>query len=123
MKNSLAWSLVSRGITVYSTPPTPNGSTALIGPEPPHYQDLTITLRHTVLGSTSLDEWSARHRILYLTTHNTTDLYLTTHNTTDLYLTTHNTTDLYLTTHNTHNRQTSKPWVRFEPTISADERP
>ena len=31
--------------------------------------------------------------------------------------------DLYLTTHNTHNRQTSKPWVGFEPTISAGEQP
>ena len=40
-----------------------------------------------------LDEWSARRR------------------------------DLYLTTHNTHNRQTSMPPVGFEPTISAGERP
>ena len=31
--------------------------------------------------------------------------------------------DLYLTTHNTHNTQTSKPWVGFEPTITAGERP
>ena len=31
--------------------------------------------------------------------------------------------DLYLTTHNTNNRQTSMPPVRFEPTISAGERP
>ena len=31
--------------------------------------------------------------------------------------------DLYLTTHNTHNRQTSMPAVRFEPTILAGERP
>jgi hypothetical protein len=28
-----------------------------------------------------------------------------------------------LTTHNTHNRQTSTPPVRFEPTVSAGERP
>jgi len=28
-----------------------------------------------------------------------------------------------LTTHNTHNIQTSMPWVGFEPTISAGERP
>ena len=41
---------------------------------------------------TPLDEWSARRR------------------------------DLYLTTHNTHNRQTSMPPVGFEPTISAGER-
>jgi len=31
--------------------------------------------------------------------------------------------DLYLTTHDTHNRQISMPPVRFEPTISAGERP
>jgi len=29
----------------------------------------------------------------------------------------------YLTKHNTHNRQTSMPPVRFEPTISAGEQP
>ena len=49
--------------------------------------------RRTTVGKTSLDEWSARRR------------------------------DLYLTTHNTHNRQTSMPPVGFEPTLSAGERP
>ena len=48
--------------------------------------------RNTV-GRTPLDEWSARPR------------------------------DLYLTTHNAHNIQTSMPLVGFEPTISAGERP
>jgi hypothetical protein len=48
--------------------------------------------RNTTVGRTPLDEWSARCR------------------------------DLYLTTHNTHNRQTSMLPVRFEPTISAGER-
>jgi hypothetical protein len=43
------------------------------------FRGFTITLRHTTLGRTPLDEWSARRR------------------------------DLYLTTHNTHNRQTSMP--------------
>ena len=42
---------------------------------------------------TPLDEWSARRR------------------------------DLYLTSHNTHNRQTAMPPVGFEPTISAGDRP
>ena len=42
---------------------------------------------------TFLDEWSARRK------------------------------DLYLTSHNTHNRQISVPPVGFEPTISAGERP
>ena len=51
------------------------------------------TQRRTRVGMTPLDEWSARRR------------------------------DLYLTTHNTHIRQTSKPPVGFEPTISAGERP
>jgi hypothetical protein len=38
---------------------------------PSHYRGFTITLRHTTLSRTSLDEWSARRRDLYLTTHNT----------------------------------------------------
>ena len=49
--------------------------------------------RRTTVGRTPLDEWSARRR------------------------------DLYLTTHSTHNRQTSMPPVGFEPTISAGKRP
>jgi hypothetical protein len=70
-----------------------NGSTAPSGPGPPHYRGFTITLRHTTLGSTPLDEWSARRR------------------------------DLYMTTHNTHNRHTSMPPAGFEPTIPSSERP
>ena len=54
---------------------------------------LDHTRRRTAVGRTPLDEWSARRK------------------------------DLYLTTHNTHNRQTSMPPVGFEPTISASERP
>jgi len=54
---------------------------------------LDHTQRRTTVGRTPLDEWSARCR------------------------------DLYLTTHNTHNRQTSIPPVGFEPTISASVRP
>jgi len=49
--------------------------------------------RRTTVGRTPLDEWPARRR------------------------------DLYLTTHNTHNRQTSMPPVGFEPTTPAGERP
>ena len=51
------------------------------------------TQRRTTVGRTPLDEWSARRR------------------------------DLYLTTHNTHNRQISMPPVGFEPTISVGARP
>jgi hypothetical protein len=54
------------------------------GPRPPPCRGSEITLRHTTLGRTPLDEWSARRR------------------------------DLYLTTHNTHKRQTSKPPKGFE---------
>jgi hypothetical protein len=52
---------------------------------------LDHTKRRTRIGRAPLDEWSARCR------------------------------DLYLTTHNTHNRQTSMTPVGFEPTISAGE--
>ena len=51
------------------------------------------TQRRTTVGRTPLDEWSARCR------------------------------DLYLTTHYTHNRQTSMLPVGFEPTISVGELP
>jgi hypothetical protein len=64
-----------------------------IGPGPPHYRGFTITLRHTALGSTSLDDWWACRR------------------------------DLHLTTHNTHTRQTSMPPAGFKPTIRTSERP
>ena len=53
---------------------------------------LDHTQRRNTVGRTPLDEWSARRR------------------------------DLYLTTHNTQNRQTSMPKVGFEPTFSAGER-
>ena len=56
----------------------------------------TRFLNHTqwlaTVGRTPLDKWSARHR------------------------------DLYLTTHNTHNRQTSMHPAGFEPTIPVSER-
>ena len=54
---------------------------------------LDHTRRRTTVGRTPLDEWSARRR------------------------------DLYLTTHDTHNRQISMPLVGFQPTISAGEWP
>ena len=54
---------------------------------------LDHTQRRTTVGRTPLDEWSARRR------------------------------DLYQTTHDTHNRQIFMPPVGFEPTISAGERP
>jgi len=38
------------------------------GPGSPHCPGFTITLRHTTLGRSPLDEWSASRRDLYLTT-------------------------------------------------------
>ena len=63
------------------------------GPRPSHYWGFMIILRHTTLGRTPLDEWSARR------------------------------TDLYLTTHNTYTWLTSMPPAGFEPAIPASERP
>jgi hypothetical protein len=54
---------------------------------------LDHTQRRSTVGRTLLDEWSARRR------------------------------DLYLTTHDTHNRQISMPKVGFKPNISVSERP
>jgi hypothetical protein len=54
---------------------------------------LDPTQRRTTVGSTPMDEWSARRR------------------------------DPYLTTHNTRNRQTLMPLAGFEPIIPASERP
>jgi len=61
--------------------------------EHPFLMFLDHTQRHTTVGRTPLDEWSARRK------------------------------DLYLTTQDTHNRQISLPAVGFEPKISAGERP
>jgi hypothetical protein len=44
------------------------------GPRPPHYGDFTITIRHTTLVRTPLDEGSARNRGLCMTTHNTPNI-------------------------------------------------
>jgi hypothetical protein len=41
------------------------------GPRPPHYRGFMIALRHTTVFSIPLNEWSARRRDIYLTTHNT----------------------------------------------------
>ena len=47
------------------------GTTAPNGPVSAHCQGFTITLRHTPLGCTPLDEGSSRRRDLHLTTDNT----------------------------------------------------
>jgi len=43
----------------------------LDSPRPPDYREFTMTLRHTTLSSTHLDEKSVRCREIYMTTHNT----------------------------------------------------
>jgi len=59
----------------------------------PPLRGFAVTLiGRTTLGRTPPDEWSARHK------------------------------DVYLITHNTHKRQTSLPPVEFEPTIPASQR-
>ena len=63
------------------------------GPRPRHFRGFIITLRPTTLGRTPLDEWSARRR------------------------------DLYLTTHYNNRRQTYLHPAGFEPTIPACQRP
>jgi len=70
-----------------------HGTTAPSGPGSRHSRCFTITITHTTVGRTPLDEWSARRR------------------------------DLYLTTHNTHKRQTSMLPTEFEPAIPTSERP
>jgi hypothetical protein len=65
----------------------------LLAYSPSFTRSLDYTQRRNTVGTTPLDEWSARRR------------------------------DFYLTTHNTHNRQTSVPPVWIEPKLSAGERP
>jgi hypothetical protein len=70
-----------------------HGAIAPSVPRPPHFRGFMITLRHTTLGRTPLDEWPTRRRTATFTTHNT------------------------------HKRQTSMPSAGFEPVIPASERP
>jgi hypothetical protein len=62
-------------------------------PGPPHYRGFTVSLRHTALSMTTLDEWSARRR------------------------------DFNLTTHNTHKKEITMLQAGFAPAIPASERP
>jgi hypothetical protein len=69
------------------------GAIAPIGARSAPYRGFEITLKHTTLGRTPLDKWSAQRR------------------------------DFYLTTHNTHKRNTTMLPAGFEPLIVASERP
>ena len=70
------------------------GATAPSGPGPPYSRGFCIKHNDSTQSvGLPMNDWSARRRVLYLTTHNT------------------------------QNRQTSMPPVGFEPTISAGEWP
>jgi len=56
--------LVKCGLLLRRSTPDPRG------PGPPHCRAFKITLRHSTLGKTPLDERSARRRDHYLTIHN-----------------------------------------------------
>jgi hypothetical protein len=62
---TLSFDFISRR-TFFSMPRQPPS-----GPRPPHCWGLETTVKHTTLGRTHLNEWTDRHRDLYLTTHNT----------------------------------------------------
>ena len=74
------------------SPTLPLGATASRGPGP-QYRGFAIILGNTTLGRTPLDEWLARRR------------------------------DLYLTTHNTHKTHTYMPAAEFENAIPTSEGP
>ena len=57
-----------------SLPPPSHGATATIRPVP-HFRDFMITLRHTTLGRTPLDEWLAQPSDLPENTSNRQDMY------------------------------------------------
>ena len=61
--------------TVQGSPPQPpssyQGTIIPGGPLPAQCRGFTIILRHITLGRIPLDEWSAKHRDLYVITHNT----------------------------------------------------
>jgi len=86
-------SLTICSVQVFPSPFPNHGTIIPGGPVPAQCHGFTITLRHTTLGRTRLDEWSAQHR------------------------------DLYVTTHNTHMRETFMPPVGFEPAIPVREWP
>jgi len=71
----------------------PGGATVLFGHGTPHFRGFEITDRRTTLGVTSLDDGSARHR------------------------------DLYLTTHAIHKRHVYMQPAVFEPAVPGSERP
>jgi len=97
VNNKLIWSSRLESLhaittnLIISPPPWRCGPTQAMAS--PFLRFLDHTPWCIIVSRTPLDEWSACHR------------------------------DLYLTTHNNHNRQTSMPPVGFEPTSSGGEQP
>ena len=81
------WSHVAYGLTCFFM------ARQLLVSQGLHCSGFEITLRHTTLGRTTLEEWSARH------------------------------IKLYLATNNAHNRQISILLAGLEPSIVTSERP
>jgi hypothetical protein len=93
-QRTLCWqSLRLERSTTLHPPSSPMTQHRLLGQGLLSIENARSHLHHTTISRTPLDEWSARHR------------------------------DLYLTTNDTHNRQTSMPSSGFVPTIPASERP
>ena len=65
----LRWYMAS--VLTLWTVPSVHCATAPNAQGPPGCRGFTIKFKHTTVGRTPLDEWSARRRDLYPTTHNT----------------------------------------------------
>jgi hypothetical protein len=86
------WDLISESVDFNYYSPTSPWLDSHSGSRPPHCSGFEITLRHTALGRTPLDEWSARRR------------------------------EVYVTSNNTHKKQATVPPAGFEPTVPPRER-
>ena len=76
----------------------PHGTTAPTGPGSPHYQNFTITLRHTTFDGTPLDERSAQQRDI--------NLHITQHSQeTNI----HASSGIW--THNCSKQSATEPWL------------
>jgi hypothetical protein len=91
--NRVYWHFISLRYTLNYRFVFPRDATATRGADLLIIEDsLLYAIKHIRLGGTPLEKWAARHR------------------------------ELYITTHNPHNRKTSMPKAKFEPTIPACKR-
>jgi hypothetical protein len=70
----LGYEVDYRPLSSLSPWPPPHGTIAPSGPGPPHYQGISIIIRHTTLVMTLLDEWPSRNSDLFLTTQHSMSL-------------------------------------------------